>query len=121
METKQLVSEIVKILDSKKASDIKVLNIDGISVLTDYFIIASGNSTTQVKAIADEIDYKLSQQNILPSHKEGVDGALWILLDYGNVVVHVFHHESRMFYSLERLWSDAKTCDIDEILNLEDK
>jgi len=98
---------------NKKASDIIALDISNISIMADYFIICCGNSTTQVKSIADEIKHKMSQAGFLLDHIEGYRGERWILLDYGDVVVHVFHVQEREFYGLERLWRDAKVliCD----------
>ncbi len=91
----------------KKAHDIKVLDVRGISPITDYFIICSGSSTVQVKAIADEVEEKLTEDGYPLFHKEGYNSARWILLDFGDVIIHVFHDEDRDFYSLERLWADA--------------
>lgn len=98
--------------EGKKAKDIKVLDIRGISPITDYFVICSGSSTIQVKAIADEVEDKLTEAGYSLYHKEGYNAGRWILLDFGNVIVHVFHQEDRDFYSLERLWADA------EVINL---
>lgn len=91
----------------KKAKDIKILNVNDISPITDYFVICSGNSSIQVKAIADEIEDKMSERGFDLNHKEGYSTARWILLDYDSVIVHVFHNEDREFYDLERLWADA--------------
>jgi ribosome-associated protein len=91
----------------KKAKDIRILNVKDISPITDFFVICSGNSTIQVKAIADEIQHKVSEQGLELKHKEGYQNARWVLLDYGNVIVHVFYTEEREFYDLERLWADA--------------
>jgi ribosome-associated protein len=92
---------------NKKAKDIKILNVIDISPIADYFIICSGNSTVQVKAIADEIEDKMAEEGYELNHKEGYSSGRWILLDYGNLIVHVFHSEDREFYDLERLWADA--------------
>lgn len=92
----------------KKARDIKILNVNDISPITDYFVICSGNSSIQVKAIADEIEEELAERGFQLKHKEGYSTARWILLDYENVIVHVFHNEDREFYDLERLWADAQ-------------
>jgi ribosome-associated protein len=94
--------------DNKKALDIKVLDIKEISPITDYFIICSGSSTIQVKAIADEIEDKLAKSGYYLYHKEGYSTGRWVLLDFGRVIIHVFHNEDREFYSLERLWADAE-------------
>jgi ribosome-associated protein len=94
--------------ENKKAQDIKVLDIRDISPITDYFIICSGSSTVQVKAIADEVETKLVENGFYLYHKEGYNTGRWVLLDFGNAIVHVFHNEDREFYSLERLWADAE-------------
>jgi ribosome-associated protein len=94
--------------DSKKAQDIKVLDIRDISPITDYFIICSGLSTVQVRAIADEIESKLTEGGCSLHHKEGYNTGRWVLLDFGNFIIHIFHKEDREFYSLERLWADAE-------------
>jgi ribosome-associated protein len=91
----------------KKAQNIKLLNISDLSSITDYFVVCSGNSIIQVKAIADEIEDKMKLKEFEASHREGYQTARWILLDYGNVIVHVFHKEDREFYDIERLWADA--------------
>lgn len=91
----------------KKATNIKIMNVKGLSPIADYFVLCSGNSSIQVKAIADEIEEKMFQEGIEIYHKEGYQNARWILLDYGDVIAHVFHTEDREFYDLERFWSDA--------------
>lgn len=93
----------------KKARDIVILDMDGISLVTDHFVICSANSTTQVQAIADNIEEKLEEAGIGLLRKEGYREAHWILMDYGSCVVHVFVEDDRRFYSLERLWGDAKS------------
>ena len=108
IDSKTLAIEIAKILDGKKAQDVRVLKVEDLTVLTDYFVIASGTSTTQVAALADEVDYQLSQRGIKPYNTEGFDSKNWVLLDYSCVVVHIFSDEARKFYDLERLWSDAE-------------
>lgn len=98
---------IAKIAQEKKAEDIVILDMTKISNITDFFIICSGNSTRHVKAICDYIIEKLKQLRLKIWHIEGQDYALWILLDCGDVIVHIFHTPTRMFYELERLWADA--------------
>lgn len=115
-DSKTLAIEIAKILDKKKASDVRVLKLDKLNVLTDYFVIASGTSTTQVGALADEVEYELSQQGVEPYHTEGYDSKNWVLLDYSNVIVHVFVPGSRTYYDLEHLWADGEPIDISEYL-----
>ncbi len=111
----ELSREIVKILDKKKAIDIKVIEITEHSIVADYFVIASGTSNTHVKSLADEVEYELTQQGVEPHHIEG-RATGWILLDYSSVLVHVFTGESRDYYNLERLWQDAKTVDVSDII-----
>ena len=108
MDSKTLAIEIAKILDKKKAQDVRVLKVESLTVLTDYFVIASGTSTTQVAALADEVDFELSQKGIKPYNTEGFDSKNWVLLDYSNVIVHVFVPNTRTYYDLEHLWADAK-------------
>ncbi len=112
----EIVREAVKALDSKKAENIRVLKVDDITVLANYFIIANGTSSTQVKALADEVDFKLSQKGVEPSHTEGYHGNSWIVLDYIDVIVHVFYKETREFYDLERLWQDGQPIDVKQLL-----
>lgn len=112
----QLVSKIVKTLDDKQAVDITAMNIKDLTTLGDYFIVASGNSNAQVKALAEEVENRLSAAGIEPRKVEGTQSALWILMDYYDVVVHIFYKETREFYSIERLWNDAPRLDIEELL-----
>lgn len=107
MESKELANLTAKLMSEKKASDIIMLKIDHLTVISDYFVIGSAKSTTQVKAIGEHVDEKLSELGIEPVRREGFQDARWIILDYGDVVVHVFNDEMRMFYCLERLWKDG--------------
>ena len=115
MESKELIEIAVKALDSKRAQDIEVINIEGLTMLGDYLIIASGSSNTQVRALAEEVEYKLSQEGVEPHHIEGRT-TQWHLLDYGDVMVHVFHTDARNFYALERMWADGEKVDISHLL-----
>lgn len=112
MEPLQLAKLAAKALDSKKALDMKLLKVQDITVLADYFLIASGTSNTHVGALADEVDFQLGQAGIQPNRVEGAKGKSWILLDYGSLVVHVFYPETREFYALERLWADAEPVEL---------
>lgn len=112
MEPFELAKKIAEILDNKKAQEIKVLKVRDLTVLADYFVIATGTSTTQVGALSDEVDFQLGQMGIEPLRVEGKKAGGWVLLDYGAVVVHVFHPEAREFYALERLWADADEVEI---------
>ena len=107
----ELATAIAKAMDSKKGTDIRVLKVEDLTILTDYFVIGTGNSSTQVKALADEVEYQLSEAGVSVLRREGTEGRNWILLDYGDVMVHVFLHETREFYDLERLWADGELVD----------
>jgi ribosome-associated protein len=120
-ESKNLAIEIAQILDRKKAQDVRVLKVQDLTVLTDYFVIASGTSTTQVGALADEVDYQLSQKGIKPYATEGFDSKNWVLLDYSSVIVHVFVPNTRTYYDLEHLWADGQPVDISAYLAEEPK
>ena len=104
------------IVDKTKAQDVRVLKVDSLTVLTDYFVIASGTSTTQVGSLADEVEYELSQSGIEPHTTEGFDSKNWVLLDYSSVIVHVFVPNTRTYYDLEHLWADGEPIDISEYL-----
>ena len=107
MQPKELADKIAAIIDDKKGNDILVLNMEGISYMTDYFVIASASNTTQVRAIADAVEDKLAEEEVFCRHKEGYNEGRWILLDMGDAVVHIFLEEERNFYNLEQLWADA--------------
>lgn len=112
----EILTLAARVLDSKKAEDIKAINIGGVSILADYFLLANGTSTTQVKALADELELKLSGQGVTLLRMEGAQSASWIIMDYGEVVVHIFLRETREFFNLERLWSDGSTLETAELL-----
>jgi len=96
-----------KALDDKKGQEIKILKIEDLTVIADYFVIATGASTTQVKALANEAEHQLQQAGAVLNHREGFNSGGWILLDFGAVIVHIFLPATRDFYSLEKLWADA--------------
>lgn len=106
-----------KAISSKKGLNIKLIEIGDISWLADYMVIATGTSSTHVKAIADEVEYQLDEAGISVSHIEGYRSNSWILLDYVDVIVHIFSDEAREFYDLERLWQDGKEIDISDIVD----
>jgi ribosome-associated protein len=106
-ESYELAHKAAEAAAEKKAIDIKILDISNISIISDYFIITSGNSTTQVQAICENIEKKLKEENIRFLRKEGFRKAHWVLLDYGDVVIHIFLNEKRNFYNLEDIWGDA--------------
>ena len=106
-DTVQRVREAVAAADDRKALDLKVLHLQKVSDFTDYFLICSGSSERQVQAIADGVQERLRANRVRPLHVEGYNRGQWVLLDYGDLVVHVFQEEPRRFYALERLWGDA--------------
>ena len=108
MESKLLKEKIISILEDKKARDVVAIDVDNVTVIADSFIICNGTSTTHIKSLADEVEKVLKEkESILPSHTEGYNSARWILMDYGDVIVHIFHEEDRKFYDIERLWTDG--------------
>ena len=111
-----MIETIVRALDLKRAEDIQVIGIKDLTVIADYFIIANGNSTTQTKALADEVEYQLKEKGVMPTRTEGYQGAQWIVLDYSDIVVHVFYKETRGFYKLEGLWADGEQIDVSEYI-----
>ena len=108
MESSELALRIARILHEKKAQNIVVLRVSQMTVITDYMVIASGRSALQVKALADDVDDALAEEGALLRAKEGQGEGRWIVLDYGSVLVHIFHPEDRQFYHLERLWEDGQ-------------
>ncbi|AYA99711.1 ribosome silencing factor [Lachnoanaerobaculum umeaense] len=108
MELKEIVKKIYNIIEEKKGEDIKVIDIAKVSTIADYFIIASANNINQVQAISDEIDFILGKEGIMPKAIEGNKNASWMLLDYNDIVVHIFLREDRAFYDLDRIWRDGK-------------
>lgn len=114
--TNETVNKIVKILDGKKGRDIEVLNISELTTMTDYFIIVTGGSDTQVKALCDNVEEELEKEGLTPVNKEGYKTAQWILLAYDEVVVHIFLGETREFYGLERVWKDGIRVDVSDLL-----
>mgnify|MGYP003302819863 CR=1 FL=1 len=116
MESNILVKEIAKVLDEKKAVDITAIKTEEITIVSDYFIIASGTSNTHAKSLADDVEYEIKTRfNIDPEHIEG-RATGWILLDYGTVLVHIFTQDNREYYNLERLWADASTVDLSDVV-----
>lgn len=105
---KELAQAIFDVLDAKKASDIKVLHVHDHTVITDYFIICTGRSSTQVKSLGGEVEFKIGERGVNPAHYEGRDNGNWVVLDYNSVILHIFSQESREFYKLEKLYGDAE-------------
>ena len=114
MESKEAAKIGITAMEDKKAEDIRIIGIEEISSIADYFIIASGKNVNQVHAIADEIEEKLGRAGVTPRQVEGYQNANWVLMDYGDLIVHVFDQDNRLFYNLERIWKDGKS------LNAED-
>lgn len=117
MTTYEQALETAKILSSKKGKDIKVIEISDVSVLADYMVIATGTNSTHVKALADTVEEKLDEMGISVSHIEGHRSNSWVLLDYVDIIVHVFSDEAREYYDLERLWQDGKEIDISSVVD----
>lgn len=112
MTEQQKLELIVKTLDSKKGEDIQAIKISDLTILADYFVIVNGTSNTHTRSLADEVEFQLSQQGIEPERRETDTGNTWIILDYGDIIVHAFYKETRDFYKLEGLWADGEQIDI---------
>lgn len=104
-----------KALDEKKGEDIKVIDIAGVSVLADYFIIANGSNESQVKALVDNVEECLHKAGFVLKQREGYGTASWVLLDFGDIIVHIFDKENRLFYNLERIWRDGVEVDVETL------
>ena len=113
---KQIALRAAKTLDGRKGLDIRLLEVADVTSIADYFLICTGTSNTQVKALSDAVEDAMTKAGEEPHHVEGHRGGQWTLLDYSAIVVHVFTEEAREFYALERLWSDATPVDLDEYL-----
>ena len=113
----QIAAIAAKALDEKKARDVKILKTTEQTVLADYFVICNGTSSTHIKALVDEVDKQLSEAGEPPMRREGLRSDIWVLMDFGCVIVHVFADEARKFYNLERLWSDAEVVDSSSLLS----
>ena len=111
----ELARIAISALEDKKAEDVRVIDIGDVSVLADYFIIANGNNRTQVQAMADEVEQRLGRAGAEPKQIEGYQTGNWVLLDFGDVIVHIFNQEDRLLYDLERIWRDGKQIDPDHL------
>lgn len=118
-QAEQMASIVVKAIDDKLGKDIKVIDISQVSVLADYFIIASGSNKNQVQAIVDNIEDDLLKAGYHPKQVEGYQSANWILLDYADIIIHIFDEENRLFYDIERIWRDGKDLDVQQLLEQE--
>ena len=117
VSTEKMMAQIAcKAIDDKKGQDIKVIDIHTVSVIADYFVIASGTNSNQVQAIVDNVEEQLGRAGFEAKQIEGNRNSSWILMDYGDVTVHVFDEENRLFYDLERIWRDGKVLEMDEFL-----
>lgn len=115
MSAKELMEQIVKLADSKKAGDITVLHVGEQTTLTDYFVIMTGMSGPHLRALSEEIEVKLKEKGVMPHHIEGVTSS-WVLMDYTSVVVNIFLEDAREMYALERLWGDSQNVSIDGLI-----
>lgn len=111
MTSKEMARIALSGLEDKKGDDIKIIDISEVSVMADYFLIASGKNRNQVQAMADSVEEKLHEAGILPRQIEGYNTANWILMDFNDVIVHIFNEEDRLFYNLEKIWLDGKVID----------
>ena len=117
VSTEKMMAQIAcKAIDDKKGQDIKVIDIHNVSVIADYFVIASGTNSNQVQAIVDNVEEQLGRAGFEAKQIEGNRNSSWILMDYGDVIVHVFDEENRLFYDLERIWGDGKVLEMDAFL-----
>ena len=116
MTEKEKLELIVKTLDLKKGEDIQVLKISDLTILADYFVIVNGTSNTHARTLADEVEFQLSQKGIEPERREADTGNTWIILDYADIIVHVFYKDTRNFYKLEGVWADGEQVDISDLL-----
>lgn len=117
VSTEKMMAQIAcKAIDDKKGQDIKVIDIHNLSVIADYFVIASGTNSNQVQAIVDNVEEQLGRAGFEAKQIEGNRNSSWILMDYGDVIVHVFDEENRLFYDLERIWRDGKVLEMDAFL-----
>lgn len=119
MEPFEAAKLAVKALDDKQAADIRLLKTEELTVLADYFVICSANSSSHVRTLYDEVDKRLSMAGLPPIRREGYRNSNWLLLDFGCLIVHIFQKETRAFYNLERLWDDAQQIDIEDIVKEE--
>lgn len=112
---KEMVKTAVAALQDKKGEDIRVIDISGVTVIADYFIIASGSNPNQVQALVDNVEEQMYMAGYDDPRVEGYNTASWVLLDYNDVIVHVFSQDDRLFYDLERIWRDGKEIDVDSL------
>ena len=116
-KTKEFAVLAVEALEDKKAEDIAIIDISEVSVIADYFIIAGGNNKSQIQALSDAVDEKLGRAGLPLKQIEGYNNANWILLDFGDIIVHIFDKENRLFYDRERIWCDGKKIELNDLKN----
>ena len=114
-KSKEMARLALEAMKEKKAEDIRIIDIEKISTLADYFLIASGTNRIQVHAIADFVEEKLGRAGYEPQHTEGYESASWILMDYGDIIVHIFDRKNRLYYDLDRIWRDGTTISEEEL------
>ena len=119
--SKKMTTLAIKALEDKKGNDIRVIDIQDVSIIADYFIIASGSNRNQVQTMADNVEEVLGRAGYEPRQLEGYGTATGILMDYNDIIVHIFSEEDRLFYDLERIWRDGKNVDIDQFRNIDSK
>ena len=107
-EMSKLALKMAAILNNKGAIDIEILNVADMTTITDYFLIASGRNVQAVRALSEDLEDKLAEENIFPRRRDGMHESRWIVLDFGGVIVHLFHPEERLYYNIERLWRDGE-------------
>lgn len=113
--SKEMAKLAIEALEDKKAEDIKVIDISEVSVIADYFIIAGGSNASQIQALCDNVDEKLGRAGYHAKQTEGYESANWVLLDFGDIIVHIFDKENRLLYDLERIWRDGKAVDVQNL------
>ncbi len=116
MTQQEKLELIIKTLDSKRGEDIQAIKVTDLTILADYFVIVNGTSNTHTRTLADEVEFQLTQKGEEPLRREADTGNTWIVLDYGDIIIHVFYKEARNFYKLESLWADGEQLDISGLL-----
>ncbi|MCR4903682.1 MAG: ribosome silencing factor [Butyrivibrio sp.] len=114
-KSKEMAKLAIKALEDRKGEDIRVIDISEISALGDYFIIANGTNISQIQAMTDNVDMVLGKAGYVPKNIEGYESAKWVLMDFGDIIIHIFDKENRLFYNLERIWKDGKETDIQSL------
>ena len=121
MSQQEKLELIIKTLDSKRGEDIQAIKIADLTILADYFVIVNGTSNTRARTLADEVEFQLTQKGEEPLRREADTGNTWIVLDYGDIIIHVFYKDTRNFYKLEGLWADGEQIDISNMITKENE